>query len=207
MAAVSCVPWLSITRWSSTSLARRPRRGLRAVRRLDPALLVHAQKTMARCGGSMYSPTMSRTFSTNNGSVESLKVSWPMRLQAEGAPDAPHRGLRQLRFTRHRTGAPVRSGLRDALQSLGDHCIHSRVVDRAGRTRPRRVQQSVQAMLDTATAPNLYLYTVELEPIINPRASNALVQTYGRWLGNFPIVPQSSDAYKVRHLLLTRSKL
>ena len=31
---------------------------------------------MAFSGGSRYSPTMSRTFSTNSGSLESLKVSW-----------------------------------------------------------------------------------------------------------------------------------
>ena len=45
--------------------------GLGAVQRLNLALL-----TIARMGGSRYKPTMSRTFSTNSGSVESLKVSW-----------------------------------------------------------------------------------------------------------------------------------
>ena len=53
---------------------------LRAVERLDLGLLVHAQHDrpigrlkLARSSG--YDPGMSRTFSTNSGSVESLNVS------------------------------------------------------------------------------------------------------------------------------------
>ena len=44
--------------------------GLRAVQ------FSSTHRTIARMGGSRYKPTMSRTFSTNSGSVESLKVSW-----------------------------------------------------------------------------------------------------------------------------------
>src|SRR3990167_10926563 len=39
-------------------------------------LFSSTHNTIAFSGGSMYSPTMSRTFSTNSGSLESLKVSW-----------------------------------------------------------------------------------------------------------------------------------
>src|SRR5215210_7703626 len=47
---------------------------LASVEGLDLALLVDAQHE-ARAGGTMYKPTMSRTFVTKSGSVESLKVS------------------------------------------------------------------------------------------------------------------------------------
>lgn len=49
--------------------------GLGAVECLDLGLLSSTQSISTRSGGLRYSPTMSRTFSTNSGSVESLKVS------------------------------------------------------------------------------------------------------------------------------------
>ena len=57
--------------------------GLGAIEGLNLGLLVHT-KTRACCGGSMYSPTMSRTLSTKYGSAESLKVSlrWGCREKA-----------------------------------------------------------------------------------------------------------------------------
>ncbi|MNL40500.1 hypothetical protein D3C87_1628530 [compost metagenome] len=47
---------MSITRWTSSPLGR--------------------LASMALSGRFRYRPTMSRTFSTNNGSLESLNVSW-----------------------------------------------------------------------------------------------------------------------------------
>ena len=56
-------------------------------------LFSSTHKTMAFSGGSRYSPTISRTLSTKNGSVESLKVSC-RRLQSESTPDPRHGCLR-----------------------------------------------------------------------------------------------------------------
>ena len=48
-------------------------------------LFSSTQRTRARSGGAKYRPTMSRTFSTKKGSLDSLKFR-AMRLQAEGPP-------------------------------------------------------------------------------------------------------------------------
>jgi hypothetical protein len=42
----------------------------------ESGIFSSTHNTMAISGGAMYSPTMSRTLSTNIGSVDSLKVSW-----------------------------------------------------------------------------------------------------------------------------------
>ena len=49
--------------------------GLRSIERLNLALFSSTHRTNARSGGDRYSPTMSRTFSTNKGAGESLNVS------------------------------------------------------------------------------------------------------------------------------------
>ena len=49
--------------------------------------------TSARSGGLRYRPTISRTFSTNWGSADSLKVSNAMRLEAERLPNPRDRRL------------------------------------------------------------------------------------------------------------------
>lgn len=107
---------------------------------------------MAFSGGAKYSPAMSRTFSTNSGSLDSLKVSW----RRDCSPKA-----RQMRDTavcdkpasRAMARAPMHGSLGSALQGLGNHGSHARVVDRARRTAPRRIEQSVQSMFHEAGSP------------------------------------------------------
>ena len=96
---------------------------------------------------------MSRTFSTNSGSVESLKVSSAMRLQAEGAPDAADARGRDAAVPRHAARAPVRGVGRLALQRLHDDALDLGVVDLARDARPRLVEQPVETTLDKTLAP------------------------------------------------------
>jgi hypothetical protein len=79
----------------------------------------------------------------------------PMRLQAERTPDARDRRLRQACVARHAAPAPVRRIGRHALQRLGDRRIDACVVDRARRPRPRRIQESIEPVLDKACSPVL----------------------------------------------------
>src|SRR2546427_8068475 len=55
----------------------------------------------------------------------------PMRLQAEGAPDAADRALAQPTACRHRPGAPVRGLARFGLQRERHHLLHVRIADAA----------------------------------------------------------------------------
>ena len=95
---------------------------------------------------------MSRTLSTNSGSVDSLKVSTRCGCSPK-APNAPHARGRDTAVPRHAAGAPVRGCGRPALQRLHDDTFDLGVVDRARRARPRFVEQPVEAALDKAPAP------------------------------------------------------
>lgn len=67
----------------------------------------------------------------------------PMRLQAKGSPDSRHRSLRKTHFPSHRARTPVRRFCGYGLHRLRGNGIDTSVVDRSGRTRTRRVEQTV----------------------------------------------------------------
>ena len=76
-----------------------------------------------------------------------------MRLKGEGSPDTAYGTLAHAGASGHRTGAPVSSVVRCRLQCQSDDYLHVGVGDLAGRTRPRLVEQPVQASLDKSTTP------------------------------------------------------
>ena len=102
-------------------------------------LFSSTQSTSARSGGERYRPTMSRTLSTKCGSLESLERLRAVRLQAEGAPDAPDRRVRKAAFLGHRAQRPmggVRRRRRRAERPL-DILGHLIVRERSRPSRPR----------------------------------------------------------------------
>ena len=64
---------------------------------------------------------MSRTFSTKNGSLESLKVFFPVRLEAEGLPDAFDGAMGKPDLPSHQPGAPLGGRFGLLFQSLCNH--------------------------------------------------------------------------------------
>jgi hypothetical protein len=121
--------------------------GLRAVQRLDLALLVNAQHHGHQRRVQVQPDDVTHLLDEQwvAGEIEGLL---PVRLQPEGAPDSRHSGLRQAGLARHRARAPVRGSLGHALQRLGNHCVHASVVNRARGAGSRSIEQSVQPMLD-----------------------------------------------------------
>jgi len=105
----------------------------------------------------MYSPTMSRTFATNCGSVDRLNVScrWGCSPKARQIRP-PDRRRRNRHLASHRAPAPVRCSGRHRLQRTGDHGLDLRVTDRARRSRPRRIEQSIEPLLHEASTPLRY---------------------------------------------------
>ena len=99
---------------------------------------------MAFSGGLMYRPTTSRTFSTKYGSVESLKVSDEVRLEAEGPPDPRDGRLGQpADLAIDRVDQWV-SAFAASLQRLGDDPLNMLVGDRPGTPGPRLVTEPLE---------------------------------------------------------------
>src|SRR6516164_4682363 len=96
---------------------------------------------------------MSRTLSTNRGSVDSLRVSRRCGCSPKARQMRPTLEVEMPLVPRHAAGAPVRGSGRPALQRLHDDILDLGVVDRARRARPRFVEQPVEAALDKAPAP------------------------------------------------------
>ena len=90
---------------------------LRPNERLDLGLLVDREHTSARSGGARYSPTTSRTFSMNSGSVLSLNV--PLRWGC--SPKARHIRLMELWLK------PVAAAIERVLQWVASRGVDSRV--------------------------------------------------------------------------------
>lgn len=109
--------------------------------------------TMARAGGQRYSPTMSRTFSTNCGSAGQLEGVEAVRLQPERLPDSPDRGLRQPGDIGESARRPLRRLGRRAFKRAGHH-VDDLIVGRfTRRAWPRLVGQPRQAPHATPFAP------------------------------------------------------
>ena len=98
---------------------------LRAVQRLNLAFS-STHSTSACSGGFMYRPTMSRTFSINSGSGDSLNVS----LRCGCNPKARQIRLIVMRLKpgglRHAARAPVRRAARRRLQRADHHVLDLR---------------------------------------------------------------------------------
>jgi hypothetical protein len=82
-----------------------------------------------------------------------LEILDPMRLQAEGLPDATHRGMTDPAPTGQRSGAPVRGVGGQALQGHRQDAFDLVVADRPRRAGAGLVQQARQATLDKAAPP------------------------------------------------------
>src|SRR5580658_6608706 len=95
---------------------------------------------------------MSRTFSMNSGSVESLKVS----ARCGCRPEAHHGALRQTTALRHRSAAPVRGRARRLMQGFGNHPLDQRIANRAWRAGAWFVEQSFEPRALKAPAPLAY---------------------------------------------------
>ncbi len=125
---------------------------LRAVQGLDLALLVHAQHHghVRRVHVQAHDVTHLVHEQRVGGELEGLL---PVGLQPKSAPDARHRALRHAKLSRDEAGAPVRGTLRHALQRLGHHCIHPRVIDRARGARAWGIEQPIEPVLDESCPP------------------------------------------------------
>jgi hypothetical protein len=96
---------------------------------------------------------MSRTFSTKNGSVESLKFSCKWGFAPEGPPDAHDGVLGQAGGGGHGAGAPVGRLRGPRLQGPGHDGFDLRVGDGAGRPATGCIPQRLQAALHKALPP------------------------------------------------------
>src|SRR6476620_12227540 len=97
---------------------------------------------------------MSRTFSTNCGSVESLNVS--VRCGCSENARALHRGRRDTRRLRHVAGAPVRRARRLLLERLDHDGFDLVVADLARRTASGLVAEAGEAVLGEPLAPRAH---------------------------------------------------
>jgi len=125
---------------------------LAAIERLDLRLLIDAQH-QGMVGRIEVKPDNVTHLGDNqrvSGQLESLQA---VRLQPEGTPDPPDARSRDARVPGHAARTPMRGSRRSALQCLHDDVFDLRIVDFAGRSRPRLVEQPVQAVLDKAPAP------------------------------------------------------
>ena len=96
---------------------------------------------------------MSRTLSTNSGSLESLKVSERCGCTLKARPYPPDRRVRQPALPGHRTERPVdRVGRRGFQRPLDDRG-HILVRERSRPARTRLIRKSVDALLQEAAAP------------------------------------------------------
>ena len=126
-------------------LQRQARLG--AVERLDLAFLVDA-KHDGMGGWIDIEPTTSCSLAAKSGSVESLKLPHPVRLQPVGAPDALHRTDADADFLRHHRRRPVGRLGRRIGQRAGDHALSHGCAQRRNARRPHLVaQQAIDALL------------------------------------------------------------
>jgi hypothetical protein len=123
-----------------------------AVQRLDLGLLVDAQHDRA-LGWVQVQPDDVSDLGDELRVLGELPDILAVRLKAERAPDAVHRRLRQADLGGHRPCRPMRRVARGALQRLGDDLLDLSVSDRPWLTRPRLVDQAIQALCGKPRAP------------------------------------------------------
>ena len=123
-----------------------------AVQGLDLALLVDAQDDRPLRQAHV-EPDDGADLLDEVGIGRLLEGFAPVRLQAEGPPDPPDRGLREALGLGHPAGAPVGGRLGLGFQRLGDDPLDVGVGDRAGGARPGLVGQPLRPPLDEPTPP------------------------------------------------------
>ena len=84
------------------------------------------------------------------GQLERLRA---VRLQAEGAPDAPDRRVRKAAFLGHRAQRPMGGVRRRRAERPLDNLGHLIVRERSRPSRPRLIRQPLDARLQEAPAP------------------------------------------------------
>ena len=84
------------------------------------------------------------------GELEGLRA---VRLQAEGAPDAPDRRVRKAAFPGHRAQRPMGRVRRRRAERPLDNLGHLIVRERPRPSRPRLIRQPLDALLQEAAAP------------------------------------------------------
>ncbi len=95
--------------------------------------------TRACSGGFSYSPTTSRSFSTNRQPRLSLKVSTLMRLQPMSIPDALHRRWADDLHGSHGPNTPVGRDRRLAMKCRLHHSVHLADVSKTRTPGPRGI--------------------------------------------------------------------
>lgn len=133
--------------------ARRQRQdGLRAVQRLDLALLIATQHHRHQRWIKIERHDVAHLLHEHRvgGRLEGFLA---VRLQPERLPNARDHALREPRGTCHRARAPVRRADKKRLQRLGNQGADTGIVDSPGRTRARHVQQATEPLFDETTAP------------------------------------------------------
>src|SRR5437763_15034148 len=87
-----------------------------------------------------------------------------LQSQAERAPDAKDRALRDSERCGEAPTAPARTGGRSLVQGLGEHGLHQRGADRARGTRAGVVREALHTVREAARAPFADGLRGELEP-------------------------------------------
>src|SRR5579863_2934673 len=96
---------------------------------------------------------MSRTFSMNCGSVDSLKVSLRWGCKPKARQIAADRTLGQPGALSERPRAPMRSVRRGGFQRQGQHALDGGIGDASRRAWTRFVEQSSQPVTDKPLSP------------------------------------------------------
>ena len=122
------------------------------VERLDLALLVDAEHQRAVRRRQIEADDVAHLVHEVRiaGELEGLRA---VRPQAEGAPDAPDRRVREAAFLGHRAQRPMGGVCRRRGERPLDNLGHPIVRERPRPSRPRLVRQAVDALLQKAAAP------------------------------------------------------
>jgi hypothetical protein len=125
---------------------------LTAVERLNLRLLINTQNQRLVRRVQIQTDNVAHLFDKQRVFRE-LEALDPVRLQAEGAPDAADHTLAQPATFGHRTRAPMRRIRGSGFEGQPDHSFNLCVGHLAWRSRPRFIQQSIQPPLHKPLAP------------------------------------------------------
>ena len=110
------------------------------------------------------------------GQLERLRA---VRLQAEGAPDAPDRRVRKAAFPGHRAQRPMGGVRRRRAERPLDNLGHLIVRERSRPSRPRLIRQPLDARLQEAPAPLADRVLVHAESRLPPPCSSGRLRSAG----------------------------
>jgi len=124
----------------------------RAVEGLDLTLLVDAQDQGPIRGRQIEADDVAHFVDEERVARECEGLT-PMRLQAEGAPNAPDRRVTDIELLRQRPRTPVGRVPRRGLQRVGNHLLHLRITEPPRCPGPRLIDQPVEPLLHEALPP------------------------------------------------------